>query len=99
MDGFTVLVVVFLVGGLLVFIAIGRYHPKSGAEVLDWKPTRSHEDEARLEIEDVDQMIEAQNERRRRAGRPEISEDDVRADVNDEQRRQRERAREYGQGD
>ena len=37
--------------------------------------------EAELEIDDVDQMIEAQNARRRASGRHEISEDDVRAQV------------------
>ncbi len=98
MDGFTAVVLVFLVGIVLVFVAIGRYHPKSGAEVLDWKPTRSHEDEARLELEDVDQMIEAQNERRRRSGRTELTEDDVRGEVEAEQRRQRERARRHREG-
>ncbi|HEV2075096.1 MAG TPA: hypothetical protein VGR10_02550 [Thermoleophilaceae bacterium] len=93
------MVVGFLVVMVLAFLAIGRYHPKSGSEVLDWKPTRSHDDEVRLELEDVDQMIEAQNERRRRSGRAELSEDDVRADVRGEQRDQRERARRYGQGE
>jgi hypothetical protein len=54
---------VVVVGALLL---IGRYHPRSGADVLDWRPTRSVETEVLLEYEDVDQMIEAQNERRRR---------------------------------
>lgn len=95
MDGFTLVVLVFGLLAVAVFLAIGRYHPKSGSEVLDWKPTRSHEEEVRLEIEDVDQMIEAQNERRRRSGRPDISEDEVRAGVEAEQRDQRQRARDY----
>jgi NH3-dependent NAD+ synthetase len=94
-DGFTLLVTAFLIGAVLVFLAIGRYHPKSGADVLDWKPTRSHEEEVRLEFEDVDQMLEAQNERRRRAGRPEITENDVREDVKEHEREQRERSEQY----
>jgi hypothetical protein len=77
-----------------IFLAIGKWHPTSGAEVLDWKPTRSYEDEIELELEDVDQMLEAQNERRRRSGRPEISEDDVRAEVDAQQREQERRAAE-----
>ena len=88
--------------GLLIFgifLAIGKWHPTSGAEVLDWKPTRSYEDEIELELEDVDQMLEAQNERRRRSGRPEISEDDVRAQVDAEQREQQRRAAEFRGGD
>jgi hypothetical protein len=78
-----------------IFLAIGKWYPGSGADVLDWKPTRSYEDEIQLEMDDVDQMIEAQNERRRRTGRPEISEDDIRADVDAEQREQEQRAAEF----
>ena len=64
---------------LLVFLAIGKWYPGTGADVLDWQPTRSYEDEIRLEIEDIDEMLEASNERRRRTGRPELTEDQVRA--------------------
>jgi hypothetical protein len=78
-----------------IFLAIGKWHPTSGAEVLDWKPTRSYEDEIELELEDVDQMLEAQNERRRKSGRPEISEDDIRAEVSAEEREQARRASEF----
>ena len=67
----------------------------SGAEQVDWKPTRSYEDEVRLELEDVDQMIEAQNERRRASGRPEISEDQIRAEVEQEERWRKEEAERY----
>ena len=84
--------------GLLVFgifLAIGKWYPGSGADVLDWKPTRSYEDEIQLEMDDVDQMLEAQNERRRRSGRPQISEDDVREDVDARQREQQQRAAEF----
>ena len=84
--------------GLLVFgifLAIGKWYPGSGADVLDWKPTRSYEDEIQLEMDDVDQMIEAQNERRRRSGRPELSEDEIRADVDAKQREQQQRAAEF----
>ncbi len=95
MDGFALLVVGFIILTVLAFLAIGAYHPKSGAEVLHWKPTRSHEDEARLELEDVDQMLEAQNERRRRTGRAELTEDEVQAQVDRHQREQRQRARRY----
>jgi hypothetical protein len=88
--------------GLLIFgifLAIGKWYPGSGADVLDWKPTRSYEDEVQLELDDVDQMIEAQNERRRRSGRQEITEDEVRAEVDQAQREQEERAAEFRQGE
>jgi hypothetical protein len=84
-----------IVALLLVLVAIGKWHPVSGAEVLDWKPTRSYEDEVRLELEDIDQMLEAQNERRRASGRPELSEDDVRAEVDAAQRELNDRAETY----
>jgi hypothetical protein len=71
----------FLLIVFLIFLAIGKYHPVSGAEVLDWKPTRSPEVEAELELDDVQQMLEAQNERRRADGRGERSEEDVEAQV------------------
>jgi hypothetical protein len=77
---------------LVVFLAIGKWYPGTGAEVLDWKPTRSYEDEIRLELEDIDEMLEASNERRRRTGRPELTEDDIRlqveGDLQDQQTRQ-----------
>ena len=47
------------------------------ADIIDWKPTRSPEVEAQNEVDDVRQMIEAQNVYRRRRGAPEITEEDV----------------------
>jgi hypothetical protein len=95
MDGFAFVVLACGVAVLLVLLALGKYAPGSGAEQLDWKPTRSLETEIQLELDDVDQMIEAQNERRRRTGRPERSEDDVRAEVEEAQRALEERRAAY----
>jgi hypothetical protein len=81
-DGAFFLLFLLIVFG--IFVAIGKYHPVSGAEVLDWKPTRSPEVEAELELDDVDQMLEAQNERRRASGRPERSEDDISLQVQED---------------
>ena len=80
---------------LLVFLAIGKWYPGSGAEVLDWRPTRSYEDEIRLEIEDIDEMLEASNERRRRTGRPELTEEQVRGEVERDLLDQQERQQEF----
>ncbi len=83
------------VGGIL--FALGKWYPGSGAEQVDWRPTRSPELEAELEVDDVDQMLEAQNERRRASGRPELTEQDVHERVAEDQRWQdelRRRARE-----
>jgi hypothetical protein len=84
-DGFSIFIVCVLVAMVVAFVAIGKWYPGSGADVLDWKPTRSLEAEIELEQDDVQQMIDAQNERRRRTGRPERSEDEVRAQVAAEQ--------------
>jgi hypothetical protein len=64
-----------LIVGVLVLLA--RSYPGSGADLLDWKPTRSPEVEAQLEVDDVQQMIEAQNEYRRRRGAEDITEADA----------------------
>src|SRR5437764_6020569 len=80
---------------ILIFLAIGKWYPVSGAEVLDWRPTRSYEDEVRLEMEDVEQMLEAQNERRRRSGRPELTEDEMRNIVAQEEAEQEARSARY----
>jgi hypothetical protein len=70
--------------GLLLLLA--RAYPGSGADILDWKPTRSYEAEVELEMQDIGEMIEAQNERRRRTGREEITEEGIREKVAQEQR-------------
>jgi hypothetical protein len=80
---------------LAVLLAIGKWYPGSGADVLDWKPTRSLEDEIQLELDDIDQMLEAQNERRRRSGRPELTEEGMRAEVEAAQRELQQRSDAY----
>lgn len=74
----TLAMLAFLIG---VLVLVGHFYPGSGADLVDWKPTRSFEDEARLEEDDVQQMIDAQNEMRRRRGAPEMTEKDLRDKV------------------
>jgi hypothetical protein len=92
-DAFTV-----IFGGTLAFFVIlvlllGLFSQRSARDYLDWKPTRSPEAEAQNEIDDVAQMIEAQNELKRRRGAPEISEEEIEARV-EEDREQLRRWRE-----
>jgi hypothetical protein len=80
-----------IIGGivlaLLVWVLIlGRWHPRSGADVLDWRPTRSPEVEAQNEIDDVEQMLAAANERRRRRGEPELTEEEMQQRVREDRR-------------
>jgi hypothetical protein len=65
--------------GLLVLLA--RLYPGTGADLLDWGSTRSYEHEVELEMQDVDQMIEAQNAYRRKRGERELTEDEIRESV------------------
>jgi hypothetical protein len=80
-DEFAVFVLFGFLVVLGIFLALGKWYPGSGAEQVHWRPTRSPELEAQLEVEDIDQMLEAQNARRRASGRPELTEEDVRAQV------------------
>ncbi|HEX7293603.1 MAG TPA: hypothetical protein VF259_03580, partial [Solirubrobacterales bacterium] len=77
MDAFTV-----VFGGLMLFFVVtvlllGAFSKRSARDYLDWKPTRSPEVEAQNEIDDIEQMIEAQNEMRRRRGAPEITREEI----------------------
>jgi hypothetical protein len=71
-----------IVGGMLVaLVLLGLFHPRTGAQTLDWKPSRSAEQEVQDEIDDLDQMLEAANARRRRRGEAELTEEGIRASV------------------
>jgi hypothetical protein len=72
-------------GGLVAFFVIGAvllglFSKRSALEILDWKPTRSPEVEAANEIDDVEQMLAAQNEMRRRRGKPERTLDEIQSE-------------------
>ncbi len=83
--------VAFLAGILL----LGLYSPRSGADVLGWRPTRSPEAEAQNEADDIAEMLAASNALRRRRGVPERTEDDVAGAVDADRRELDRRAREY----
>ena len=76
-------ILAFMVGVLLV---VGHFYPGSSASLVDWVPTRSPEVEAQNEIDDVRQMMEAQNEIRRRRGVPEMTEEELQASVAEDER-------------
>ncbi|HVL96996.1 MAG TPA: ArsC/Spx/MgsR family protein [Solirubrobacteraceae bacterium] len=85
-DTFTLIVSGGMLLIILAVLALGLWHPKSGAEVLQWRPTRSAEVEAQNDIDDVAGMIAAQNELRRRHGKAERSTEDIEAEVRRHQR-------------
>jgi hypothetical protein len=84
-------ILALIVGVLLV---VGHLYPGSSADLVDWRPTRSPALEAQNEVDDVRQMLEAQNEMRRRRGAPEMTEADL-----DEAVREDQRLRLRGRGD
>ena len=70
----------------LIMVALARvFEGNSVADFLDWKPTRSPEVEAQNEVDDVRQMIEAQNALRRKRGAEEITEVDVERQAREDQ--------------
>lgn len=83
--GFVLLTLGMLALIIGVLLLIGHFYQGSAAELIDWKPTRSPEVEAQNEIDDVRQMLEAQNEMRRRRGAPEVDEGALRAEVEAEE--------------
>lgn len=78
----TVAVLVFIVG---VIVVVGHAYPGTDAQLLDWSPTRSPAVEVQNELDDVRQMLEAQNEMRRRRGARELTEADIEARVRDDE--------------
>jgi hypothetical protein len=78
----TIFILLFFVG---VILLVGHFYPGSGADLVDWKPTRSYETEVQLEQDDIQQMLEAQNEMRRRRGAPELTEDELNRKVAEDQ--------------
>jgi hypothetical protein len=79
----TIGLLAFMIGALLV---VGHFYPGGASDLVDWAPTRSPELEVQNEIDDIRQMMEAQNEMRRRRGAPEMTEADLRAKVAEDER-------------
>ena len=79
MAGIFVLMIVFI-------ILLGIFYPGSGADQLNWKPTRTPEQEAENEVDDVQQMLDATNERRIRRGLEPLTEEGVTQQVHADKR-------------
>jgi hypothetical protein len=77
-DPFVVIIFGGVAGLVIALLLLGWLAPGSGAQQLDWRPTRSVAVEVQNEIDDLDQMLEAANARRRRRGEQELTEADLR---------------------
>jgi hypothetical protein len=94
MDPFAVIIFGGIAALVIFCLLLGRFYPGSGAEVLDWRPTAAFEQRVAAEVDDLDQMLEATNARRRRRGEPELTEhalhEQVRRDLVEADRRREE---------
>ena len=71
MDTFTLVSTVLVGAQIVTVVLLGVFSKRSALDILDWKPTRSPRVEAENEVDDIEQMVAAQNELRRRRGKPE----------------------------
>jgi len=79
-DAFTLVTTLIVLGFVIACVLLGLFSRRSALDILDWKPTRSPQVEAENEIDDVEQMLAAQNELRRRLGKPERTLDEIQAE-------------------
>ena len=81
-DPFTLVVVGGLAAVVLALWLLGRYYPGSGLEQLGLRSARElAEQREALEAEDLDQMLSAHNARKRARGEPEVTAEQVEAEV------------------
>lgn len=99
MDPFVVIIGGLVVGLIAWVLILGRFHPRSGADTLQWRPTRSPEQEAQNEVDDLDQMLAATNARRRARGDEELTEEAMHARVQEDRRLARELRERYLAGE
>ncbi len=65
-------------GGLTAFFyLLGRFTAGNGADLVDWDPLGHADARRSIEQDDIEQMLETANRRRRAQGLDELSEDEV----------------------
>jgi hypothetical protein len=84
---FTLLIFGGLVLLLVVLFALGAWFPRSIAEITGRSDERRLADQAMIEGHDIGEMVDAHNDSRRRRGKREVSEAEIRARANAAQRR------------
>jgi len=86
MDPFTLVVIGAIVLGILVFLAIGFWHPARASDVTDSARQQAWAAQAEIEGRDIGEMVEGQNVYRRARGEDEITEGDAQRAANERQR-------------
>lgn len=85
-----------LVGLILWIVLLGKFAPGNGLDQIGWKSAREvSERREELEAEDLAQMLEARNARRRARGEPEQTVEDLELKVMQDLGEQRRRRDEY----
>jgi hypothetical protein len=85
----TFTLIVFGVLALLIIglLALGAWNPRSIAELTGRSDERRIAGQAMIEERDIGQMVDAHNDSRRRRGKDEVTEAEIRARANAAQRR------------
>jgi hypothetical protein len=95
-DPFAIVLLGGLVAGILWIWLLGKYYPGSGLEQLGLKSAREIvENREALEAEDLQQMLDAHNARRRKRGEPEVTVADLEQRVLEDTREQQRRREAY----
>jgi hypothetical protein len=88
MDTFSVIWAVLILGGVTTLLLIGRFSRRRTTDIATRGERETLGELARLEERDVGEMVEGQNVYRRRRGRRELTESEVRGRVGAEQLRE-----------
>jgi hypothetical protein len=92
METFTLIVFGGLAIVLIGLIALGAWNPRSIADLTGRADQRRWATQAEIEGGDIQEMVESHNASRRRRGKPEVSEEEIRERANEAQRGSIERA-------
>ena len=82
-------------GVVIALYLLGVYYPGNGSDVVDWKPTRSAETEAQNDVDELEQLMEVANRRRRRLGQAELTEDTLDQLVQEDAQERTKRSEDY----
>lgn len=85
MDTFGAIVLISLAVTVLTLLALGKWSSRSASDIQNKDRLLRWGVQSEIEGKEIPQMLEAQNEYRRRKGQPEISEDEFRAMIQAEQ--------------
>lgn len=75
------MILIFFGGMLLFFFVLGKMTWGTGADLVDWDPTARQEARMSADDEDIDDLLEITNRRRRANGLPELGPNDVLATI------------------